>query len=256
MEASRARLTSPEARPPVRQGGANRAERNALMLQHMTFARSLARRYANRGEPLDDLEQVAAIGLMKAIDRYDPARGDLRAFATPTILGEIRRHFRDRTWTIRPGRGVQDAAARVQRATEAIGSRLGRSPTPADIAEEAGLTEEEVLDAIVARSAYRPMSLSTPVRDDESSEPIAVPCHDDGYARAEDRLVAQGLLGCLPARERLIVLLRFHHELTQSEIAERLGISQMHVSRLLRRSLHALRHAATEREVSHEAPDG
>jgi RNA polymerase sigma-B factor len=244
-----------EARPVIPRGTATRAERNALILQHMSFARSLARRYANRGEPLDDLEQVAAIGLMKAIERYDPARGDLRAFATPTILGEIRRHFRDRTWTVRPGRGVQDASARVQRAVDEVTSRLGRTPTVRDISDEAGLSEEEVLDALAARSAYRPMSLSAPARDDEMSDPVAVPCHDDGYARVEDRVVARGVLKTLPARERLIVLLRFHHELTQAEIADRLGISQMHVSRLLRKSVQALQ-AAAERGVCREAEEG
>ena len=217
-----------------------RAERNALVLQHMAFARSLARRYANRGEPLDDLEQVAAIGLMKAIERYDPARGDLRAFATPTILGEIRRHFRDRTWAIRPGRSVQGASARVQRATDELTARNGRSPSVPDVAEEAGLTEEEVLDALAVRSAYRPVSLSAPVRAEEGADPIAVPFVDEGYRRAEERVIVAEALRGLPARERMIVLLRFREDLTQAEIADRLGISQMHVSRLLRRALESL----------------
>jgi RNA polymerase sigma-B factor len=217
-----------------------RGERNALMLRHMAFARSLARRYANRGEPLDDLEQVAAIGLLKAIERYDPARGDLRAFATPTILGEIRRHFRDRTWTIRPGRNVQDASARVQRSTDELVARCGRTPSVSEIAEEADLSEEEVLDAIAARSAYRPISLSAPAREGEDSDPIAVPWREDGYDRAEDRVIVDVALGHLPARERMIVLLRFREDLTQAEIAQRLDISQMHVSRLLRRAMDTL----------------
>jgi RNA polymerase sigma-B factor len=231
--------------PDVRRGvppgrGATRAERNALVLRHMAFARSLARRYANRGEPLDDLEQVAAIGLMKAIERYDPARGDLRAFATPTILGEIRRHFRDRTWAVRPGRSIQDASARVQRATDELTSRGGRIPSVADIAVEADLTEEEVLDAIAARSAYRPVSLSAPARGDEDSDPIAVAWREEGYDRAEDRVVVREALERLPARERVILLLRFREDLTQAEIADRIGISQMHVSRLLKKAMETL----------------
>jgi RNA polymerase sigma-B factor len=224
--------------PAVRRKG---EERNALVLRHMAFARSLARRYANRGEPLDDLEQVAAIGLLKAIERYDPARGDLRAFATPTILGEIRRHFRDRTWAVRPGRGIQDAYGRVQRATDALTAERGRSPSIAEIAREADLEEEEVLDALAARTAYRPVSLSTPAHDDEESETIAVPCHDAGYLRAEERAIVDGAIERLPARERVIVTLRFREDMTQSEIAAKLGISQMHVSRLLRKALESLR---------------
>lgn len=233
-----------------------RAERNALVLQHMAFARSLARRYANRGEPLDDLEQVAAIGLMKAIERYDPARGDLRAFATPTILGEIRRHFRDRTWAIRPGRGVQDASSRVQRATDELTARNGRSPSVADVAKEADLSEEDVLDALAVRSAYRPVSLSAPAKAEEGSEPIAVPILDEGYLRAEDRVVVSEALKRLPARERAIVLLRFREDLTQAEIAERLDISQMHVSRLLRKALESLQAHGGQAAVSESALNG
>jgi RNA polymerase sigma-B factor len=229
---------------PQGRGRLTRGERNALVLRHMALARALARRYANRGEPYEDLEQVAAIGLMKAIDRFDPSRGNLLAFATPTVLGELRRHFRDRAWAIRPPRPVRDGYALVARATDTLTAANGRSPSVADIAQEAGLSEERVLDAVAARSAYRPVSLSQPPAGSatgEDRDPVAVPAYEEGYDRVEDRVLVTGVLGRLPARERAIVILRFRDDLTQGEIARRLGISQMHVSRLLRRALATLR---------------
>jgi len=237
-----ARSTERAVRPRL-----SRAERNALVLRHMALARALARRYANRGEPYDDLEQVAAIGLMKAIDRFDPARGDLLAFATPTILGELRRHFRDRTWAVRPARPVRDAYALVAHVSESLTAARGRSPSVADIAREAGLSEERVLDALAARYAYRPASLSHgPGGSGVGTDHPGVPAYEEGYDRVEDRVLVSGVLQRLPARERAIVILRFRDDLTQGEIARRLGVSQMHVSRLLRKALGLLRDAAPE----------
>lgn len=240
MGTATARTAPPQGRAGSRR---ERAERNALVLRHLSFARTLARRYANRGEPLDDLEQVAVIGLMKAIERYDPARGDLLSFAAPTIVGEIRRHFRDRTWMVRPSRSTQEGSAAVARATEGLTAQLRRSPTIGEIAAQAGIREEDVLDALAARSAYRPLSLSEPAGGDDGDAPpaVAVAVSDDGYRLAEARALVAGPLAALCARDRAVVLLRFREDLTQAEIARRIGDSQMHVSRLLSAALERLR---------------
>src|SRR5262245_13173801 len=216
-------------------------DREQQIVDHLPLVRSLARRYANRGEPLEDLVQVGVIGLIKAIDRFDPSRGtDLASFATPTVLGEIRRHFRDKTWMVHVPRGVQDAHARVNRAVDELTGRLRRAPSVREIAEEADLTEEEVLDAMAAGGAYQPLSLSRPAGPEED-DPIDVGAPDDGFAWAEGRAALGSRLRELPERERWILFLRFQEGLTQSEIATRVGISQMHVSRLIQRSLETLR---------------
>ena len=235
----------PWARPTARGSMSERPrspqEREQQIVDHLPLVRSLARRYANRGEPLDDLVQVGVIGLIKAIDRFDPARGtDLASFATPTVLGEIRRHFRDKTWMVHVPRGVQDAHARVNRAVDELTGRLRRGPSVREIAEEADLTEEEVLDAMAAGGAYQPLSLSRPAGPDDD-DPIDVGAPDDGFAWAEGRAALGSRLRELPERERWILFLRFLEGLTQSEIASRVGISQMHVSRLIQRSLETLR---------------
>jgi RNA polymerase sigma-B factor len=228
---------------PIRGPGLAEAEREQLILEHMPLVRSLARRYANRGEPLDDLIQVGTLGLIKAVDRYDPTRGhELASFATPTILGEIRRHFRDRAWAIHVPRALQDAHSRVGRAVESLTAELGRTPSVTEIAEEADLSEEDVLEAIAAGGAYRPLSLSRPPSaQSEDEEPMDVGEPEDGYLQAESRATLAGSLRALPARERVILHLRFSEGMTQSEIAARVGISQMHVSRLIQRALQRLR---------------
>jgi len=221
------------------------ARREQVILAHLPLVRSLARRYANRGEPLDDLIQVGTLGLIKAIDRFDPSRGrELSTFATPTILGEIRRHFRDRAWAVHVPRGIQDAHGRVSRVVDELTTRLGRSPSIDEIAAETDLSPDEVLDAMAAGSAYRPMSLSRPPAGAEDEDPIDVGATDPGFERADGRVAIGGGLKRLPARERVILHLRFQEGLTQSEIAARVGISQMHVSRLIQKALDRLREDA------------
>jgi RNA polymerase sigma-B factor len=224
-------------------------QREALILEHLPLVRALARRYANRGEPVDDLEQAGTIGLIKAVDRFDTAKGDdFRSFATPTILGEIRRHFRDKTWAVRVPRGLKDDYSTVVGTVSALTGRIGRSPTIPEIAEEAGLTEEQVLDAIAAHGAYRPRSLSQPPRTMEDEGPIEIPTEESGYETAEGRHALRKGLQHLPPRERVILHLRFEEGMIQSDIAKVIGISQMHVSRLISRALETLRRVAEEGE--------
>jgi RNA polymerase sigma-B factor len=216
-----------------------RDEEARLMLieRMMPLVRSLARRYANRGEPLDDLEQVGCVGLIKAVDRFDLDR-ELRfsTFAVPTILGEIKRHFRDRAWSVRVSRGLQELSARVTREVDRLSTKLGRSPTIEDLAKATDSTPEQVLEALQGAQAYSTVPLDEPLGED--GEPVArIGAEDPAYLAAEERIELARGLRVLGERERRIVLLRFFAGLTQREIAERVGISQMHVSRLLRRSL-------------------
>jgi RNA polymerase sigma-B factor len=221
------------------------AERERLIVEHLPLVRGLARRYADRGEPLDDLVQVGTIGLIKAIDRFEPERGfKLASFATPTILGEIRRHFRDRSWTVRVPRGIQEARAQISHAVGVFSAEKGRSPSVREIAEQTGLPLDDFLDALAAGSAQRPAPLATGSGDAEEDVGISVGVDEEGYAAAEARATIDAGLAELPARERIILHLRFEEGLTQSQIAERVGISQMHVSRLIRRALETLRENA------------
>jgi RNA polymerase sigma-B factor len=215
--------------------------REELVEQMLPLARSLARRYANKGEPLDDLEQVASVGLLKAIDRFDLDR-DVRfaTYAVPTIAGELKRHFRDRGWMMRVPRDVQELSARLGSAREALVKELGRSPTVGELAVAAGAEEDRVLDALAAAEAYRTLSLDEPLTD--GGGPLeSIGGDDDGYERAEARAMLADGLDDLGAREREILRLRFAVGLTQREIAQRIGISQMHVSRLIRRTVEELR---------------
>lgn len=223
----------------------DRRLRDELVEEHAPLAQFLARRFANRGEPIDDLVQVALVGLLKAVERFDPGRGlQFSTFATPTILGELKRHFRDRGWAVRVPRRVQELHLQLGRIIATLGQERGRSPTPAEVAERAGCSEEEVLEAMEAGSLYRLVSLDGPATrdEDEASELVACLGGDDpGFEQIERRAELDDLLGVLPDRERRIVELRFFDGMTQSEIAERVGVSQMHVSRLLARSLETLR---------------
>jgi RNA polymerase sigma-B factor len=224
----------------------DRALRNELIEEHMGFAAYLARRFANRGEPFDDLRQVALIGLVKAIERYDPDRGvAFASFAVPTITGEIKRHFRDRTWSVRVPRNLQEITMAIERVRNELGHELGRSPTITEIADALDVTEEEVLEGLEAGTLYRSASLDAPAHGG-TALPLgeSLPARVDEQAKAEDHAFVVELLSRLPVRERRIVFLRYFEGLTQTEIAERMGISQMHVSRLLAKSIQQLGVAA------------
>jgi RNA polymerase sigma-B factor len=224
------------------------ALRDELVNEHLGLARSLARRFANRGEPMDDLVQVASLALLKALDRFEPERGlAFSTFATPTILGELKRHFRDKGWAVRVTRRVQELHLQLSRAIAALSQELGRSPTVSELAQRLNVTDDEVLEAMEAGRSYRMASIDTraPGDADESStvaDRIGEP--DPAMADAERRAALAPMLASLPERQQLIVYLRFYEGLTQSEIGVRLGISQMHVSRLLARSLDQLRQHA------------
>jgi RNA polymerase sigma-B factor len=219
----------------------DRAARAELAERMLPLARSLARRYVGKGEPLDDLEQVASVGLLKAIDRFDVSR-DVRfaTFAVPTIAGELKRHFRDRSWMLRVPRDVQELSARVSRARETLTRDLGRSPTVEEVARTLGAGIEQVLEALGAADTYRMMSLDEPLAD--GAGPLdAIGGDDEGYELAEHRVLLRRGLDELGAREREIVRMRFYEGLTQREIARAVGVSQMHVSRLIRRSIDTMR---------------
>jgi RNA polymerase sigma-B factor len=224
---------------------ADEGARDELVQRTLPLVRTLARRYANKGESLDDLEQVAALGLVKAIERFDLDR-DVRftTFAVPTIAGEIKRHFRDRGWMIRVPRDVQELSARVSIARERLTRELGRSPTVPELASASHAGIEQILEAIAAGDAYRALSLDEPLGDGLDALD-SLGGDDDGFERVEQRYMLRSGLTHLPAREREILHLRFYEGLTQREIAERVGVSQMHVSRLIRRSIEALRERLT-----------
>lgn len=220
--------------------------RDQLVGAHLGLAEYLARRFANRGEPLDDLVQVASLGLIKAVDRFDPTRGvAFSTYATHTIVGELKRHFRDKGWAVRAPRRMQELYLSLGKVVASLGQELGRSPTIAELAAEVQVSEEEVLEALEAGQAYRSTSLDAPAGTEEGETLGArLGGEDASLEDAESRATLSPLLGQLGQRERLILHLRFFEGLTQSEIANRLGISQMHVSRLLARSVSQLRTAA------------
>lgn len=220
-----------------------------LVERHTPLAERLAWRYRGRGEGLDDLRQVAAVGLLNAAQRFDPERGvRFTTYATTTILGELRRHLRDRAWSVRVPRSLQERWLEASRTSADLTQRLGRPPTIDEIAAVMGVTTEEVLEAIDAGGAYAAGSLDAPVGDDEASATVAdlLADVDANLEGADERVTVATHLRTLPDRERVILYLRFFEGLTQSEIAEQIGISQMHVSRLLRRSLADLRAALEE----------
>jgi RNA polymerase sigma-B factor len=233
--------------------------REQLIEQYLPLVRSLARRYANRGEQLEDLVQVGAIGLIKAIDRFDVDRGvELTTYATPNIIGEIKRHFRDKGWAIRVPRGLQELNVRLSQLLERLTVELERSPTIAELAEAADVTEEEVLEALESGRAYSSLSLSqgTGQEDGEELDPLETLGElEHQYEVSEDRAVLAPGFRVLDDRERRILHLRFFEGLTQSQIAQQVGISQMHVSRLIRRSLEKIREEiAADGEVGRSAP--
>ncbi|HEX2192376.1 MAG TPA: RNA polymerase sigma factor SigF [Acidimicrobiales bacterium] len=222
--------------------------REELVTAHIGLAEYLARRFTNRGEPLDDLVQVASLGLLKAVDRFDPERGlEFSTYATPTIVGELKRHFRDKGWAVRVPRRVQELHLRLGSVVSVLSQELGRSPTIGEIAQAASVSEEDVLEAIEAGHAYRFTSLDAPSgSDDEGTLATQLGEDDQALIDSEHRVALSPLIARFPPRERTILHLRFFEGLTQSEIAGRLGISQMHVSRLLARSLAQLRASAED----------
>ncbi len=235
--------------------GGDLEARQQLIEQYLPLVRSLARRYVNRGEQLEDLVQVGSIGLIKAIDRFDVERGvELTTYATPNIIGEIKRHFRDKGWSVRVPRGLQELNVRLSQLLERLTVELERSPTIPELAKAAGVTEEEVLEALESGQAYTTVSLSGPVGQGEEGEldPLeSLGELEHEYEISEDRAVLAPGLSILDERERRILHLRFWGGLTQSQIAQQVGISQMHVSRLIRRSLEKVRaHIAAGHETS------
>jgi RNA polymerase sigma-B factor len=227
--------------------------RNELVEEHMRLAEFLALRFGHRGESADDLRQVALVGLLKAVERFEPDRGlQFSSFATPTIVGELKRHFRDRGWAVRVPRRIQELRLELDGTVNELSQELGRPPTPGEIAQRAGVLEEEVLESMEAGSLYRLASIDAGAVDPESPNSPAqrVGDVDAALVAVDERVTVSEMLSVLPERQQRIVYLRFFEGLTQSEIAEQIGISQMHVSRLLVRSLETLgQHASLVAET-------
>ena len=219
--------------------------REQLVRLHMPLVEYLARKFKGRGEPLDDLVQVASMGLLKAIDRFDPERGvEFSTYATPTIVGEIKRHFRDKGWAIRIPRRLQEVGLQLAKVVPKLSQDLGRSPSIADIAERTGFSEEEILEAMNASQAYSLVSLDAPTGDDGGDSMSRIGAEDESMELFEEWSSVAHLLRKLPPRERKILHLRFVVGQTQSQIADQMQISQMHVSRILARTLVQLREQA------------
>ena len=223
--------------------GGDTSAREELVQRHLPLVRSLARRYAGRGESLEDIEQVGAIGLIKAIDRYELSRDvALTTYATPNVVGEIKRHFRDKGWAIRIPRGLQELNAKMSSTIERLTAKLGHSPSIAEIALELQTTPEQVLEAMEAGSAYAPVSLSAGPSGEGELDPMeTIGTEDTNFERTEQRASLEPALELLPDREREILRMRFEDGLTQTQIADQVGVSQMHVSRLIRKSLARMR---------------
>lgn len=248
--ATRARAQSGDGWEALAQYASTRdpALRNRIVHEHRDLAYRLARRFTGRGEPVDDLVQVAFVGLINAVDRYDPNAGvPLRSFAVPTILGELRRYFRDRAWAMRVPRRVQETYLETKIAVEVLTQELGRSPTYGEIAARLAVTEEAVVEALEAGRNFYALSLDGPESTNVKGTAVAAPHREDrGLNTVEDRELLHTLADNLPPRSRLVVELRFGRDLTQSDIARRLGISQMQVSRILAKAIHDMRARAIQ----------
>jgi RNA polymerase sigma-B factor len=222
---------------------------------HMPLAAFLARRFRDRGEHLDDLTQVATVGLIKAVDRFEPGRGvEFSTFATPTIIGEIKRHFRDKGWAIRVPRRLQELRISITRATAELSQQTGTSPTVAQLASHLGITEDEVLEGLESAAAYATVSLDSTAGDDSedggSSIADTVGAHDPQLAEVEHRATLHPLLAKLGEREQRIVYMRFFENKTQAQIAAEIGVSQMHISRLLTKSLAQMRSGLADPDLT------
>ncbi len=225
--------------------------RDELIARFLPLARKLARRYASAGEPYDDLVQVASLGLVKAVERFDPTRGfAFTSFAVPTIVGELKRYFRDTSWALHVDRGAQERARRIAEAREEVSAHTGRPPTVHELAQYLEITEEEVLDGLQTAEAYDAVSLDAPMASEDadmSSRLEVIGGEDERLELVDTQATIFAAAKHLPARERQILYLRFGEDLTQSQIADRIGVSQMQVSRLLRRSLQRLRDLTDDR---------
>lgn len=218
--------------------GGDRIAGDVLVRRYLPLARSVAGRFSHTREPVEDLAQVACAAFIAGLARFDPKRGStLRSFALPTMVGELRKHIRDRGWSVHVPRSLQERARAVRSSVDRLTAEQGRSPTAAELGTDLGLTAEEVVEALEASRAYRADSLDRPARDDDAGQFDGLGYSDSGFVRAEQRVLLDRALRSLSERDRAIVELRFGRELSQSEIGRRLGISQMHVSRLLRGSL-------------------
>jgi RNA polymerase sigma-B factor len=222
----------------------------------LPLAQHLAHRFSGRGEPVEDLVQTATVGLIKAVDKFDPDRGvEFAAYAVPTIVGEIKRHFRDHTWDVRVPRRLQELRLVIGEAAGTLAQQLGRSPTIADLAGHLGLTEEEVIEGLEGARAYHAVSLQTPSPTGDGGTELGdlLGAEDGDLELAELRVALAPALATLTEREQRILVMRFYGNMTQSQIAERIGISQMHVSRLLARALASLRGELSEDPAGEEA---
>ncbi|KAA9151220.1 SigB/SigF/SigG family RNA polymerase sigma factor [Amycolatopsis acidicola] len=223
--------------------------RTELVTQFLPVAEHIARRFSGRGEAYDDLVQVARVGLINAVDRFEPERGtDFLSFAVPTIMGEVRRHFRDASWSVRVPRRLKELHLQIGQVSGELGQRLGRAPTPTEIARALDLSVDEVSEGLQAGNAYYAISVDKPAGDENDAASLADTLGemDEGLESVENHEALQPLLRELPQRERTIVMLRFFGNMTQTQIAERVGISQMHVSRLLAQTLQQLREKLTD----------
>jgi RNA polymerase sigma-B factor len=225
--------------------------RDRLVLMHENLVRFLAAKFANRGEPLEDLVQVGTIGLINAIDRFEPERGTkFSTYATPTIVGEIKRHFRDRAWNLKVPRWLQELNLQVMKANEQLSQQLGRSPTIAEIAEHVGSSEAETLDAMELGNAYETVSLDTKLSFEGETAPLtlndSIGVDDTSLRKIDQYDDLKAAVELLDNREKMIIYLRFFHDLSQTEVAERLNISQMHVSRLQHKALRRLKQLMTQ----------
>ncbi len=244
-----AERTSEDRELFTRYGAGDAQAREQLVERFLPLARQLARRYQRAGEPLDDLMQVASMGLIKAIDRFDPSREiAFSSYAVPTILGEIKRHFRDRTWAVRVPRDLQELTLRVDKAVGELSENLRRQPSITEIGDAVGADEEHVLEALQAGGAYRAISFDAP-RGNEGQDEVAtlsdtIGISEEGFARAEERATLANLLTTVTPREREVLRMRFEEDMTQAEIGAVIGVSQMQVSRVIRQALMRLRAAA------------
>jgi RNA polymerase sigma-B factor len=229
------------------QDPAREALRGKLVTGYLPVVQHIARRFAGRGEPVDDLEQAGTIGLINAVDRFEPDRGvDFLSYAVPTITGEIRRHFRDRTWSMRVPRRLKDLQSSINSAVGPLSQELGRAPTPSEIAARLGIPAEDVVEGLDAQRAYRSSSLDELVSGADTTLTDTLGAADAELEKVEYRQTLAPLLDDLPDRERTILVLRFFGNMTQTQIAERVGISQMHVSRLLAQTVAGLRRRMNE----------